>query len=516
MWLDNLIGVFAPATAYRRVQTRRALTYATRTYEGAKTGRRVDGWKTSSSSANSELQSAGNRLRDRARDLVRNNSYAKKAKRIFTDNFIGEGIKPAAATGLPDLDLKIMAAWKDWVANCDADGNCDFYGLEALIVRSIFESGECFVRFKDIPPNGINVPFQLQVLEADFLDTNKNYEVSATGGYVRQGIEFNSQGQRVAYWMWTQHPGDNALVNYTLQTIRIPAEQILHIYEKDRPGQIRGVSAFAPVINRMRDLDDYDDAELWRKKIESCFAAFVIQNSGSEGPTLGNIASIDAQGNPAGTQANDNRVEAFRPGMVEYLKPGEDVRFGSPASDANYPNYQRVQLHAIAAGLGVTYEQLTGDLSQVNYSSLRAGLLEFRRMIETLRAHVFIPMFCNPVWKRFIDRAYIAGSINKIDYSVNWTPSKFEMIDPLKDAQADTLMMRNGTLTAYQAIAAQGYDPKTQLAEIAEINKLLDKDGTILDGDARKVSQAGISQAKLQSGESSNASSSEKKSDSEN
>ncbi|TAE80791.1 MAG: phage portal protein [Alphaproteobacteria bacterium] len=112
-----------------------------------------------------------------------------------------------------------------------------------------------------------------------------------------------------------------------------------------------------------------------------------------------------------------------------------------------------IKLHAIAAGLGITYEQLTGDLSQVNYSSLRAGLLEFRRWIEILRWHVFIPMFCNQVWRRFIDRAYVAGVINRQDYGVVWSAPKFEMIDPLKDAQADTLMMRNGTLTLREAIA---------------------------------------------------------------
>src|ERR1700743_1673060 len=183
-----------------------------------------------------------------------------------------------------------------------------------------------------------------------------------------------------------------------LKGVRIPADQILHIYEKDRPGQIRGVTAYAAVMLKMRDLDDYDDAELWRKKIESCFAAFVIQNSGTDGPTIGNIVSNGSTGTNG--QPTPKRVEAFRPGMIEYLKPGEDVKFGNPTSDANYPAYMRAQLHAVASGLGITYEQLTGDLSQVNYSSLRAGLVEFRRTIDTLRWQVFMPQFCVPVWKR--------------------------------------------------------------------------------------------------------------------
>jgi len=495
MWIDDVIGVFAPMAAVRRKQARMALNVMKRAYEGAKIGRRTDSWITPSSSANGEIASAGHRLRDRARDIGRNNPYGKKARRIFSDNFVGTGIIPQARTGSDRLNKQIMAAWQSWTSQADIEGTCDFYAMQSLIVRSMFESGECFVRFRDQPSSSnLAVPFQLQVLEADYLDTTRTYQLPGNSGYIQQGIEFDAQGRRAAYWMWPKHPGDNLLIWQKFQSSRIPADQILHIYEKDRPGQIRGATSFASVILRMRDLEDYDDAELWRKKIESCFAAFVIQNSGSEGPVLGSIAQTNSQGLGGDTGLQGKRVEAFRPGMVEYLKPGEDVRFGSPTSDANYPNYTRVQLHAIAAGLGVTYEQLTGDLSQVNYSSLRAGLLEFRRMIETLRWQVFIPMFCMPVWRRFIDRAYIAGIIGKIDYSVSWTPPKFEMVDPLKDAQADTMMMRNGTLTLREAIANQGYDPDKQIEEIAETNALLDKNKIILDSDPRHTSQNGIFQ----------------------
>lgn len=498
MWLDNLIGIFSPMAGFRRKQARLALNIAGRAYDGAKTGRRTDGWMTASSSANSEIGAAGNRLRDRARDLARNNPYGKKAKRVFSDNFIGTGISPTARVMSGEkpnkkVNAQIMAAWNAWASECDADGNCDFAGLQALIVRSMFESGECFVRFRDRKSSdGLTVPFQLQVLESDYLDATKNSQKLANGGYIRQGIEFDTLGRRAAYWMWPQHPGDVAQIWHQFHSVRIPADQILHVYEKDRPGQIRGVTAYAPVMLKMRDLDDYDDAELWRKKIESCFAAFVIQNSGTDGPTIGSI--VAQTGDSSGTQPQPKRVEAFRPGMIEYLKPGEDVKFGSPTSDANYASYMRSQLHAIAAGLGITYEQLTGDLSQVNYSSLRAGLLEFRRTIETLRWQVFIPMFCIPVWKRFIDRAFIAGQISKIDYSATWTPTKFEMIDPLKDAQADTLMMRNGTLTLREAIANRGYDPDQQLEDIAATNQLLDDKKIILDSDPRYTAKSGAQQ----------------------
>lgn len=509
MWIDDLIGIFSPKSAYLRKQARIALDILERGYEGAKTGRRIDDWITTGASANAEIGKSAALLRERARDLVRNNCFGSRAPEIITGNAIGTGITPQARTKSDKLNERIMEAWEAWCAECDADGHLDYYGIQALVARSMYESGECFIRFRDRSlSDGLHVPFQLQVLEADHLDTTRSGKLP-NGNIINNGIEFDSINRRVAFWMWPQHPGENIIGSYKQQSVRVPADQIIHIFRKLRPGQIRGASAFAPAMVKMRDLDGYDDAELWRKKIEACFAAFVVQNSGSDGPIVGNV--LKKSGNSTdenGKQKEPEKIEEFRPGMVEYLQPGEDVRFGSPTSDSNYESYVRVQLHAIAAGLGITYEQLTGDLSQVNYSSLRAGLLEFRRWIEILRWHVFIPMFCNQVWRRFIDRAYVAGVINRQDYGVVWSAPKFEMIDPLKDAQADTLMMRNGTLTLREAIARQGFDPEKQIQEIAEIFQKLDDLKIILDIDPRKTAKSGASNETQQGGNNAPASNS--------
>jgi lambda family phage portal protein len=131
----------------------------------------------------------------------------------------------------------------------------------------------------------------------------------------------------------------------------VPASSVLHLFDRLRPGQVRGVPWFAPVILKLRDLDEYDDAELVRKKIEACFAAFVTGSDDEE--TLG----------AAATDADGRRVESFEPGMIEYLAPGKDVKFATPSAGGDYAEYMRVQLHAIASGVGLTYELLTGDLS---------------------------------------------------------------------------------------------------------------------------------------------------------
>jgi lambda family phage portal protein len=366
--------------------------------------------------------------------------------------------------------------WSAFSSSADADGLTDFAGLQALIVRSLVESGEVLVRLRERrAEDGLPAPLQLQVLEADHLDSSKTEE-QRDGGFVVQGIEFDRLGRRRAYWLYPTHPGDGrgALVSQ-----RVPADRVLHLFERLRPGQVRGVPWFAPVMLKLRDLDAYDEAELVRKKIEACFAAFVTGVQDEE--TLGR----------AKTAADGSRVETFEPGMIEYLEPGRDVKFASPAASGGYAEYMRMQLHAIAAGVGLTYELLTGDLSQVNYSSIRAGLIEFRRRMEALQWQLLVPGLCQPVWRRFVLAAQAAGKLPDGDIAADWTAPRFEAVDPMKDIQADILAVRAGVMTLKEAIARQGYEPAQVLAEIAAINAELDQLGITLDTDPRRSTRTG-------------------------
>ena len=135
-----------------------------------------------------------------------------------------------------------------------------------------------------------------------------------------------------------------------------------------------------------------------------------------------------------------------------------------PAPPGVY-EWHRVQLHIIAAGFRVPYELMTGDLSQVNFSSSRVGLNEFRRMVDAVQWQIVIPMFCEPVWGWFVDAAFTAGLIPTADIPAEWAPPKFESVNPLQDAQTDLLETRAGFATLPQQIAKRGYDPKKVLAE---------------------------------------------------
>jgi lambda family phage portal protein len=492
-WLDRTISWISPAAGLRRLRARHAADLVQLAYEGARTDRRTGGWHTTGTSANAEIGPALTKLRERSRDLVRNNAYAARAVAEITGNTIGTGITAQARTGEPFLDRLINSVWAEWIRQCDADGQLDFYGIQALVTRTVVESGECIVRFRQRrESDGLAVPLQLQVLEPDYLDHTKTQKTDT--GYIIQGVEFDLVGRRIYYWLYGQHPGDVVQTGVrgwaSLQSVRVPASEVLHIYRKDRPGQVRGVPWLAPVMLTLRDLDEYEDAELTRKKIESCLAAFVTQPQGPDGPSIAPTTTDPATG---------RRIEEFQPGMIEYLNPGEEITVSSPSAVSGYRDYVSAKQAQIATGLQLTYEQLTGDLSRVNYSSYRAGLFSFRNAIEGFRWLTFIPMFCEPVWRRFLSVAYAAGAIPEPGpFNAEWTPPGFGSVDPYKDAMATLARLRMGTLTLRQAIAEYGYDPDEQLEQIAEINRMLDERGIVLDCDPRHMTQSGAQQKEIQ------------------
>lgn len=466
--LDKLIASFSPERGLKRLHARATLdrisgrTQAERAYEGAKTGRRTGGWISGNTSADAEISSSIQKLRDRSRSLIRDNPYAARARDVFCANVVGTGIIVKAG---PAKD-----AWDRWVNECDADGLVDFYGMQALVMRCMFESGECLIRFRERrPEDGLIVPLQLQVMEPDYLDQGKVGNV-AGGGWIVHGVEYNAIGQRVAYWLFSQHPGDSATYKTGLQSKRIPAEQILHIFERGRPGQSRGVPRLASVLLKMRDLDDYEEAELVRKGIESCFSAIVTTEDMGSGL------------NESTTDQNGNRIESLGAGLIQYLKPGQDIRFGAPSASGDYGNYTKTQLRAIAAGIGITYEQLTGDLSDVNYSSIRAGLIEFYRSVDMLQWHCIIPMMLAPIWKRWSETAYAVRAIKqKPEAYPQWTTPRRQWVDPLKDVNAARQELAAGITSLSEVIRTRGEDPEKVFAEIAKERETLRTLGITVD-----------------------------------
>lgn len=441
-------------------------------YEGARMDRRTQGWLSAGTSADAEVGAASAIIRDRARDLIRNNPHAAKGLAVRVANVIGSGIV-AYPSDIPVAGKKpnrrknerLKMRFDRWISNCDYNGKLDLYGIQTLAERTRSEAGEVIIRFiVDKMRDERDVPFRLQVLEPDYIDNGRDGRVN-DNTIIRYGIEF-TDGKPVAYYLFDQHPGDTGFATRR-QSTRVPADQVIHYFKPLRPGQSRGVTDFAPVLMRLRALDDYDDAEVMRKKIAACLVGFVTTPQGLPAGALG----------PTALDANGRRVESMHPGMIGYGRPGESITFNDPKPSGDYESFTKVQLRAIAAGLGMPYELLTGDLSEVNYTSHRGGLVQFRGMIEADQWQLAIPQLCMRICERFTREA--AGVDFAIDPDTQWTftPPRFGLLDPAKEVPAMIQAIQGGIRTWPDTIRREGYDPAETLDEIEAWQKELEARG---------------------------------------
>lgn len=471
--LDNFIATVSPQAALRRERAKLQLD-AIRRYDGASRGRRTDGWLVSNASADAVVAPDRAFMRARSHDLVRNNPYAAKAVQVIVSNVVGTGILcQAKAKRSRRRSQQLTDLFNDWATDplqCDFDGRHDFYGLQALGLRTVVESGEVIIR-RRTPVGQQRVPLQLQLMEPDFLDTSFD-GIGEGETYIRDGIKYDRDGRRVAYRLYREHPGENqiALTRGALSDW-IPADQIIHVYRQDRPHQNRGVPWASPVIIRLRDFDDYAGAQLLKQKISACFAGFLVD---TEAPDAGGSELIDK----------------LEPGALEILPPGKDIRFANPPSVGEFDKITREYLLQIAAGFGITYEALTGDLSNTNFASGRLGWLEFQRNIEAWRWQMLVPQMLNPIWNWFAVQGGIAG-VRMEGIAPQWTPPRRELIDPAKEIEAIKKAVRSGFMSLSEAIREFGYEPVEVMEELAEDNKILDKLGLKLDSDPRATSSSG-------------------------
>ena len=432
-------------------------------FDGGLSKRRLKTFHASRAHVNTLIQAAGADMTARARYLIRNNGYAANAVESWAGNAVGTGIKPSS--GITDAVLKDRAQrlWLRWTDESDAEGLTDFYGQQRRAARELFIAGEVFFRIRPRrPEDGLSVPLQLQMLPAEMLPLNHNQALD-NGHRIRQGIEFDRIGRRVAYHFLRRHPGDITDPGLAGETVRVPAESVLHIVDPVDAGQLRGVSRFSPALVKLFLLDQYDDAELDRKKVAAMFVGFVRRPERE----LDNTADRDDQGEP---------LLPLEPGQLQMLDDGEDITFSTPADvGGNYESFQYRTLLQVAAALGLPYANLTADLLKANYSNTRAALLEFRRRIESFQHSVIVYQMCRAVWARWMDMAVVSGQLALPDYEqrradyldCNWLPPRWDWVDPLKDIRAETLAIQSGFKSRTQAIGERGFDAAMVDAEIA-------------------------------------------------
>jgi lambda family phage portal protein len=489
--LDRLIAAVSPRIGAERLAARIRFE-ALRGYSAARTSRRTKGLRGTAGSGNAETEADLPKLRNSARKLVRDNPYAAAGLDVLVGYQVGPGITVRSNSGDVALDEVWNRAFAEWSRGCDMAGRLDFHGLTAQAARTRSEAGEVLGRHipltrREAEARGLAVPYGIQVLEPDHLDP----PAFRGAGDVVQGIERDRFGRPVAYWLTDGHPGDSTLLGTLAgeQPRRVPAAEVLHMHRVHmaRPGQMRGVPDLAPVMTRLAALDEFEDAIIEQAKIAACLAAFV-QSPAAAGAGPLEKANADS--------TDDERRATMAPGMIERLLPGETVEVGTPPPMAGVDVLPRHALRAIAAGLGLTYDLLTGDLTGANYSSLRAGRLTVRRTIERDQWLMLVPLWIEPIARRFTAAAQAAGVLpeRRGAWPLEFGPPAFPFVDPLKDALAIKAQLRLGLMTWGQAVAEAGWDARQQARDIAAWNAAHDEAGIILDGDPRRTGGAGSAQ----------------------
>lgn len=430
-----------------------------RAFDAAGGGRRWEGAKTVDRLNAAILEGATTAAR-RAGWYARNNPWVTAAVDSLVGNVVGAGIKPQSAHPDRAVRERLQALWLRWTDCADVSGLADFYGLQAMTVRAMIESGESFVRLRVAQDASSNVPLHIELLDREQIPTDLHRDIGG-GARIRAGIEFDSAGHRVACWVRSSRSGD-PLGSLRMEPVRVPAADCLHLFKPIAAGQLRGITWLAPVLLRLHELDQFEDAALVKAKVAALFAGFITDPDGTVGGLSGN---------------NSNGVlqVGMEPGSLIPLPPGADIRFSTPTENDAYAPFVKNHLRAVAAGIGVPYEMVSGDLEGVTYSSIRAGLIEFRRRVDQLQHNVVVHLFCRPVWERFVRLSILSGVLPARDFDHNpsaylacdWLPPKFDYVDPKKDVEAEILAIEAGLKSRTQAISERGYDAEQVDAEIA-------------------------------------------------
>ena len=469
-----------------------------RAYEGALVSRLTAYWVTSSTSADAEIDGSLVRLRNRSRQLVRDNGYAQQALRCIVSNVIGTGVRMQAQVpmqrGGGRLDTAINDAierrWATWchADTCHAAGQLSLQEIARLAVRAMAESGEVFVRLVPEAMGAGNVPLALEILEADLCDEGKTSGPDASGSEWRMGVRVNRWGRPLAYRFRTRHPGDvSGSVGY--DAVDVPADQILHLRRIERPGQTRGVPWFAAAIKSLHHLSGYQEAEVVRARAASSLMGFITS---PEGELIGDDVY------------DDERVSSFEPGVFKYLAPGESVSVPQlDAPDGQFEPFLRAMLRGVAASTGCSFEQVSNDYSQSNYSSNRMSRQDSIEMWKGEQQYA-IEHFYRPIFARWMDAAVAVGDLQLPSYdtlreryqAVRWYPRAWGFLDPKVEIGAYKDAVRCGFMTQAQVVAEQGGDLAELMRELATEREMAQELGLTLDIDAGKVSGAGLTQAR--------------------
>lgn len=454
--LDKLILGLSPRRGLNRIKARTAAA-AVMNYDAASKGRRTYGWKAPATAADAAGRGGRTQLRNLSRDMIRNRPFAARAREVVTLNVVGNGIKPSVDVSDPEAADTINEVLRDHLLTpaIDAAGVHNLYGLQAQVMNAVFSDGEVLVRYRPrttiLDPH-LRLGFQVELLEADHLDETVQMHGK---NEVVDGIEYGPTGAPVAYHLFRRHPGAirgwrRGLVGS--ETERVPAGQVLHIRRLDRPGQGRGIPWLAPVLMTLGELSDYQEAQILKQRMAALLAL---------------IVETDADGEAyKGADLNE-----LQPGAVVGTQPGQKVTTVNPPEVTGYDEFMRGGLRAVAMGIGLSYEAISGDMSQANFTQGRMGRMEMDRAVQAWQQLILILQFCDGIGRWTADAWGLARRQNRwpeFPARLEWTAPRRPLIDPTKEIKAAEAEINAGLTSRQRKQRELGYDPEVIRRERAE------------------------------------------------
>jgi lambda family phage portal protein len=461
-----------------------------RSYNAAVLSRLNSDWLATGNSADSEIRGGVRLLRQRCRELERNNDYVRRYLKLMSNNVLGHcgiGLQMKIKERVlkdkqwvekyDDLANNIIEdAWESWgkSATCTIGKNRTWLDVQKLALRSVVRDGAVLIRKHY--PEGNKFRFALELIEIDQLD-DQYFQTDKDGSITKMGIKTASTGEVVSYFILRDHPGEL----YKPRTMgkwveEVPAKFIIHLYDPERVGQTAGVPWLVSAMVRLKNLGAYEEAEVIASRIGAAKMGFLIPNATATG---GYVGDDDGRG---------NKYMEVEPGSIETLPRGYDFKAFDPTHPSTaFQQFVKATLRGISAGLGVSYTSLANDLEGVNYSSIRAGLLEEREEWKTVQQW-FISWFITPIFEEWLAMAAISKALTNSESGPvlpaaklekwnqpEWKPRRWDWVDPLKDLQASVLAVEKGFKSRRQIIAEGGGDVQDVFSDISADDDLADQ-----------------------------------------
>ncbi|MGJ4851450.1 phage portal protein [Bacillota bacterium Meth-B3] len=463
-WIDNAIAAISPKWSYERAAWRIAADEM-RNYDAGKSDRINSGWRVGNQAASMTDGPYRDIIRARARDMERNSDMLGAILRTMERNVVGWGLQLQPHTGDDNLDDQVDELFCEWrkARNCDVTGMQTFDEICQMIVRRKVVDGAIVIVKRYI--HGRKVPFCLQLLEVDEL-CGDVLCAPGSNNRVEGGVEVNRWNQPVAYWV-REYAGDGLT---PIKPVRLPAQDVIYYYHKTRPSQIREMSELTATIPRLRDSEEFIEAVSVKERIAACLAVFIKRAL----PTGGYGRSGTMR--PLRDKPSGYDGKRITPGMIEELSPGDEIQSVQPPGQGQgAADMIRMQQRLAGAGLGLGYETVSRDMSQVNYSSARQGLIE-DDMTYKMEQQSLIDHVLTEIYETFFISAVLSGALvipgfwdEKRKYlNHEWVAQGKAWIDPLKEASANLVAMKSGQKTFREIAGAAGYDWREMLVQIAE------------------------------------------------